>query len=75
MQRGFAIGLASESILMMRYEDAFHLTIPEARIKLGVRNAEDVDSAVDDEMFTEKRQPSEAELMKIGRPDLARIRR
>jgi ubiquinone biosynthesis protein COQ4 len=74
MRRGLSIGLASESILMMRYEDAFELTIPEARIKLGVRNAEEVETVADDEVFTERRQPTEAELQSIGRPDLAKIR-
>jgi ubiquinone biosynthesis protein Coq4 len=74
MRRGIAIGLASESILMMRYEDAFHLTIPEARIKLGVRNAEEVETVADDEVFTEKRAPTQEELERIGRPDLAKVR-
>jgi ubiquinone biosynthesis protein Coq4 len=75
MQRGFAIGLASDSILMMRYEDALDLSIPEARIKLGVRNAEDVDTRIDDEVFIEKRPPTSEELKRIGRPDLARTGR
>ena len=74
MRRGLAIGLASESILMMRYEDALHLTIPEARIKLGVRNAEDLDTWSDDEVFVEKRPPTQEELQRIGRPDLAKVR-
>jgi ubiquinone biosynthesis protein Coq4 len=74
MRRGIAIGLASESIIMMRYEDAFHLPIPEARVLLGVRNAEDIDTADEDEVFTEKRPPTEQELHQIGRPDLAKVR-
>ena len=74
MRRGISIGLASESILMMRYEDAFHLPIPEARELLGVRNAEDIDTAWEDEVFIEKRAPTEEELTQVGRLDLGAIR-
>jgi hypothetical protein len=45
MRRGVSIGLNSECILMARFEDIFHLTPVEARKVLGVRNAEDVDTA------------------------------
>jgi hypothetical protein len=71
MQRGIKIGLTSESIIMARYEDALHLQLPEARAYLGVRNAEDIDSWHDDEVFIEQRQPTQDELLRIGRPDLA----
>jgi ubiquinone biosynthesis protein Coq4 len=54
MRRGFDIGLASEPIQMMRYEDALHLPIPEAREMLGFRKAEDVDTAAMDLIFTER---------------------
>jgi len=74
MRRGINIGLASDSVLMARYEDAIELGVPEAREKLGIRNAEDVDSWSDDAVFIEKRRPSEEELTRIGRPDLAAIR-
>jgi ubiquinone biosynthesis protein Coq4 len=74
MRRGTNIGLASESIIMMRYEDALHLPLPAAREKLGIRNAEDVDSWSDDAVFIEKREPTEAELTRIGREDLAAVR-
>jgi ubiquinone biosynthesis protein COQ4 len=72
MQRGFRIGLASEAIFMMRYEDALDLSIPDARIKLGVRNAEDIDTVSDDEVFCEKRPPTREELETIGWPELAK---
>jgi ubiquinone biosynthesis protein Coq4 len=54
MRRGFDIGLASEPIQMMRYEDALHLSIPEAREMLGFRKAEEVDTAAMDLIFTER---------------------
>jgi len=45
MRRATAIGLNSECILMARFEDVFHLTPAEAREALGVRGAEDLDTA------------------------------
>jgi ubiquinone biosynthesis protein Coq4 len=74
IRRAIAIGFASESFLMMPYEEAMHLSVSEARIRLGVRNAEDIDTALEDEIYTEQRPPAPIELTRIGRPDLARIR-
>jgi ubiquinone biosynthesis protein Coq4 len=74
MRRAISIGFASECFLMMPYEEALHLPIPEARAKLGVRNAEDIDSAREDEVYTEQRPATRAELLQIGRSDLARVR-
>ena len=54
MEQGLAIGRASDPIMMMRYEDALHLSIPEAREKLGYRNAKDIDTSELDKIFTEK---------------------
>jgi ubiquinone biosynthesis protein COQ4 len=54
MQRGFDIGLASKPIMMMRYEDALDLPIPEARAKLGFVNAEDFNTEAVDLIFTER---------------------
>ena len=54
MEQGIRIGLASEPIMMMRYEDALHLPIPEARAMLGYREAEDFDSAEVSRIFTEQ---------------------
>jgi ubiquinone biosynthesis protein COQ4 len=45
MQRATRIGLNSECILMARFEDVFHLTPVEAREVLGIRHAEDLDTA------------------------------
>lgn len=53
MERGIRIGMASDPIMMMRYEDALHLSIPEAREMLGYREAEDFDSEAPSRLFTE----------------------
>lgn len=53
MERGIRIGMASDPIMMMRYEDALHLSIPEAREMLGYREAEDFDSEAASAIFTE----------------------
>ena len=59
MERGIRIGRASEPIMMMRYEDALPLSIPEAREMLGWRGAEDLDTEEASRIFTEQqRQPS-----------------
>lgn len=52
-ERGLEIGRTSDPIMMMRYEDALPLSIPEAREMLGYRNAEDVDTQEMDLIFTE----------------------
>jgi ubiquinone biosynthesis protein COQ4 len=74
MRRGLSIGLASESIIMMDYESAFHLPIEEARKRLGVVNAEELETVADDQVYTEQRKPTEEELTRIGRDDLRSIR-
>ena len=51
---GVAVGEASASVYEMRYEDALHLPIPEAREKLGFVGAEDFDSVAADRIFTEQ---------------------
>jgi ubiquinone biosynthesis protein Coq4 len=59
MQRGIKIGQTSECTHMMRYEDALHLPIPEAREFLGFRNAEDVDTYEMDLIYTEQVIPGQ----------------
>lgn len=54
IQRGIAVGQASASVYEMRFEDALHLPVPEARAVLGIRGAEDFDSAAMDLIFTEQ---------------------
>jgi ubiquinone biosynthesis protein Coq4 len=44
-QRAIRIGMESEPIFMARFEDVLHLTPVEAREALGVRGAEDLDTA------------------------------
>jgi ubiquinone biosynthesis protein COQ4 len=51
MRRGVSIGLNSECILMGRFEEIFHLTPVEARVAMGVKNAEDVDTAEASRIF------------------------
>lgn len=70
MRRGITIGFTSDCIAMMRFEDVLHLSIPEARAALGIQHAIDLDTDADDELFTERRMPTEAERHQIGRPDL-----
>ncbi|WP_156839535.1 Coq4 family protein [Novosphingobium aquimarinum] len=43
-QCGMRVGQESGPIFMARYEDVFHLPIPEAREALGIRGAVDLDS-------------------------------
>lgn len=74
MRRGLSIGMASESIIMMDYESAFHLPLEEARKHLGVVNAEEVETVADDQVYIEQRKPNEEELTRIGRDDLRKIR-
>ncbi len=44
MQRGMAVGQQSDALFLARMEDTWHLPLAEARAKLGVRGAEDVDT-------------------------------
>lgn len=73
VRRGITIGFASECIAMMRFEDVLHLSMPEARDALGIRHAIDIDTYEDDEVFMEKRLPTQKELLQIGRPDLRNV--
>ena len=59
--RGIKIGQTSECTYMMDYESALHLPIPEAREKLGFRNAEDVDTYEMDLIYTEQVIPGQGE--------------
>lgn len=44
VQRGMAVGQQSGPLFMAKYEDVMHLPIPQAREKLGVVGAVDVDT-------------------------------
>ena len=39
------VGLQSGPIFMAKYEDVFHLPVPEARAALGIKGAVNVDTA------------------------------
>jgi ubiquinone biosynthesis protein Coq4 len=58
MQRGIEVGRSSAPIFMFKYEDVFHLTLEEAREKLGVRNARYVDTTAQTAIFEERVKPS-----------------
>lgn len=73
VRRAITVGFSSECIAMMRFEDVLHLPIPQAREALGLRNVIDVDNYDDDEVFTERRQPTEKELLRIGIPELRAV--
>jgi ubiquinone biosynthesis protein Coq4 len=45
VQRGMKVGQQSGPLFMAKYEDVMHLPIPQAREKLGVVGAEDVDTS------------------------------
>jgi ubiquinone biosynthesis protein COQ4 len=51
IQRGSRIGMESEPVFMMRFEDVLGLTPAEARAQLGVRHAEDFDTAAMSAIF------------------------
>ena len=54
MLRGMQVGKASEALFMMRYEDVFHLTLDEARAKLGIRAVGPAfETAAASDIFTE----------------------
>lgn len=44
IKQAIAVGQASEPIFMFSYDDVFHLTPVEARLKLGVREVSEVDT-------------------------------
>ena len=52
--RGIAVGQRSTPIFMNCYEDVFHLPLTEAREKLGVRGARDVDTSQASDIWEEK---------------------
>ena len=49
-----AVGRASAPIYAYRYEDIFHLAPEEARVKLGVRHAVEIDSEQASMIFREE---------------------
>ena len=53
IHQGITVGQASGPIWMYRYEDVLHLPPEQAREKLGVNNAYDVDTTAANDIFTE----------------------
>ena len=54
MQRGMDVGKNSGPMFMAKYEPVFELTVPEARDRLGVRNAIDLDTAPKSKVWAEQ---------------------
>ncbi|MES2042734.1 MAG: Coq4 family protein [Pseudomonadota bacterium] len=54
LQRGIRIGLESDAIFMARFEDVLHLTAVEARVALGVKHAEDLDTVEASRIFDDR---------------------
>ena len=59
IERGIQVGKQSDEIFMNKYEDVFHLPLAEAREKLGVRGARDVDTTAASNIWEEKAPPDE----------------
>ncbi len=59
VERGIEVGKKSDEIFMNKYEDVFHLSLAEAREKLGVRGARDVDTTAASNIWEEKALPDE----------------
>lgn len=55
IQQGITIGRTSEPFWMARMEDVWALTVPEARAKLGVRGAVDLDTQAAGDRWGEQR--------------------
>ncbi len=58
MERGMQVGRSSSPIFMVKYEDVFHLTLPEARLKLGVSGVREVDTSAATAIFEERVKPN-----------------
>jgi ubiquinone biosynthesis protein Coq4 len=54
MSRGIKIGMHSEAIFMLPFEDVLHLPVEEARKQLGVNFAEEVDTEELNRIFIEE---------------------
>lgn len=51
IRRGQQVGLESDALFLAKYEDVFHLPLNEARVALGVRGVQDVDTWEAGEIF------------------------
>ncbi len=54
MERGMAVGNHSGPMFMAKYEDVFDLTVAQAREKLDVKNARDIDTLAQSKIWAEK---------------------
>lgn len=60
IERGMRVGRESDLFFMARYEDAFALPLEEARVKLGYRGAEWVDTTGPSALWAERAEPAAA---------------
>ncbi len=54
MERGIAVGRASDPIFMLKCEDALHLPLDVARERLGIRDARFVDTSAETAIYLEQ---------------------
>jgi ubiquinone biosynthesis protein COQ4 len=54
IQRGTKVGLESDALFMAKIESVFHLPLEEARAALGVRGAQDIDTAREGAIWAEQ---------------------
>jgi hypothetical protein len=52
--KGIRVGQQSEPYFMAKFDDVLHLSPAEARVALGIRGAEDVDSTAASHIFCEQ---------------------
>jgi hypothetical protein len=60
LEQGLKVGRTSEPFWEFHYEDVLDLTPEEARVKLGVNNAYEVDSEAEAAIFREETPPMAA---------------
>ncbi len=60
INQGMLVGKTSAPICMIKVEDVFHLTVPEAREKLGIRNARLIDTKEASDYWMEVHEPHPA---------------
>ncbi len=56
IKRAIEIGRAASPLYMARYEDLFHLSVPEARIALGIPQIEEIDTSALSDYWSEGAQ-------------------
>jgi ubiquinone biosynthesis protein Coq4 len=68
VERGSRVGKASGPIFMARYEDVLQLPLAEARRRLGVEGAQDVDTSAASAIWEEIVPPHDDPALRLWRP-------